>query len=144
MYYKKPQHGNDSILYASDFVGAFTRGASKEEAVLKMPIEIRRFQLWQNQDPFDNYEIDIVQEKESDLQIKDADSDVVLLYKATSFSGELHSSDEGEVWWEKYDNLRNLKLTSGFETYLKVYENDNLGELFYRRMDDGTWKEELK
>ena len=72
------------------------------------------------------------------------DRDVVLLYKATSFSGELKSSDEGEVWWEKYDNLRNLKLTSGFETYLKVYENDNLGELFYRRMDDGTWKEELK
>ena len=27
-------NGNDSILYASDFVGAFTRGASKEEAVL--------------------------------------------------------------------------------------------------------------
>lgn len=72
------------------------------------------------------------------------DRDVVLLYKATSFSGELKSSDEGEVWWERYDNLRNLKLTSGFETYLKVYENDNLGELFYRRMDDGTWKEELK
>lgn len=72
------------------------------------------------------------------------DRDVVLLYKATSFSGELKSSDEGEVWWEKYDNLRNLKLTSGFETYLKVYENDNLGELFYRRMEDGTWKEELK
>ena len=72
------------------------------------------------------------------------DRDVVLLYKATSFSGELKSSDEGEVWWERYDNLRNLKLTSGFETYLKVYENDNLGELFYRIMDDGTWKEELK
>ena len=72
------------------------------------------------------------------------DRDVVLLYKATSFSGELKSSDEGEVWWEKYDNLRNLKLTSGFETYLKVYGNDNLSELFYRRMDDGTWKEELK
>ena len=72
------------------------------------------------------------------------DRDVVLLYKSTSFSGELKSSDEGEVWWERYDNLRNLKLTSGFETYLKVYESDNLSELFYRRMDDGTWKEELK
>ena len=52
--------------------------------------------------------------------------DVVLFYKATSFSGELESSDEGEVWWERYDNLRNLKLTSGFETYLKVYEGDDL------------------
>ena len=39
------------------------------------------------------------------------DRDVVLLYKSTSFSGELKSSDEGEVWWERYDNLRNLKLT---------------------------------
>lgn len=72
------------------------------------------------------------------------DRDVVLLYKATSFSGELKASDEGEVWWERYDNLRNLKLTSGFETYLKIYESDHLSELFYRKKDDGTWKEELK
>ena len=33
-------NGNDSILYADSFPGAFTRGASKEEAMLKMPEEV--------------------------------------------------------------------------------------------------------
>ena len=103
-------NGNDSILYASDFVGAFTRGASKEEAVLKMPIEIRRFQLWQNQDPFDNYEIDIVQEKESNLQIKDADSDV------------LFCTEEKPLTAEEYLNLKSLALKSA-EDFYKLYNS---------------------
>ena len=29
-------HGGDSILYADNFVGAFSRGASKEEAISKI------------------------------------------------------------------------------------------------------------
>ena len=41
-------NGGDSILYAEDFVGAFARGSSGEEAMLKMPKEIRRYQLWRN------------------------------------------------------------------------------------------------
>ena len=70
-------NGDDSILYADNFVGAFSRGSSKEEAKLKMPEEIRRFQLWRGGAPCEDIEIAIVQEKESDLQIKDADSDVI-------------------------------------------------------------------
>ena len=70
-------NGDDSILYADNFVGAFSRGSSKEEAKLKMPEEIRRFQLWRGETPCEDIEIAIVQEKESDLQIKDADSDVI-------------------------------------------------------------------
>ena len=70
-------NGNDSILYADNFIGAFTRGASQEEAKRKMPEEIRRFQLWKGEAPIDDFQIEIVQEKESDLQIKDADSDVL-------------------------------------------------------------------
>ena len=58
-------NGDDSILYANNFVGAFSRGASKEEAILKMPEEIRRFQLWRGETPLDDYDIVIVQEKES-------------------------------------------------------------------------------
>ena len=70
-------NGGDSILYSDNYVGAFTRGSSLEEAKLKMPEEIRRFQLWKGEDPPDNFEIEIVQEKKSDLQVKDADSDVI-------------------------------------------------------------------
>ncbi|MBR6050054.1 MAG: hypothetical protein IKP68_02485, partial [Clostridia bacterium] len=70
-------NGDDTVLYADNFAGAFTRGASKEEAILKMPEEIRRFQLWRNETPCHHYDIEIVQEKESKLQIRDADSDVL-------------------------------------------------------------------
>ena len=59
-------NGDDSILYADNFAGAFSRGASKEEAIRKMPEEIRRFKLWIGEIPDDDYEIEIVQEKESD------------------------------------------------------------------------------
>ncbi len=72
------------------------------------------------------------------------DREIVLLYKATSFSGSIQSSSEGDVWWERIDNLSNLNLTPGFETYLKVFEDENFSELFYRRMEDDTWIEELK
>lgn len=34
---------------------------------------------------------------------------VVLFYKTTHFEGELVSSEEGKVWWEKIDNLPNLR-----------------------------------
>ena len=42
-------NGNDSLLYSSNIVGAFTRGASKEEAVEKMPAEIVSFMEWSGQ-----------------------------------------------------------------------------------------------
>ena len=75
-------NGKDSILYAENYIGAFTRGASLEEAKLKMPEEIRRFQLWKGEAPVDDPEIEIVQEKESELQIRDADSDVLFIPEA--------------------------------------------------------------
>ena len=70
--------------------------------------------------------------------------EVVLLYKAASFTGTLQSSAEGDVWWERLENLCHLKLAPGFETYLKVFKDNSLSELFYRRKNDGTWQEELK
>ena len=81
-------NGKDSILYADNYIGAFTRGASQEEAVLKMPEEIRRYQLWKGETPVDNCQIVIVQEKESDLQVKDADSDVLFRTEETPLSAE--------------------------------------------------------
>ena len=98
-------NGDDSILYADTFAGAFTRGASKEEAMLKMPEEIRRFQLWRGETPSDDYTVEIVQEKESDLQIKDADSDVLFITeKKPLTSGE-------------YQYLKKLALKSAEDFY---------------------------
>lgn len=70
-------NGDDSILYADNFIGAFTRGASKTEALRKMPSEIRSYLKWKGDTAPTVLETEIVQEKKSDLAIADADSDVL-------------------------------------------------------------------
>ena len=98
-------NGNDSILFANNFVGAFTRGASKEEAIRKMPEEIRRFQRWLGEEQLDDYDIEIVQEKESVLQIRDADSDVFF------------TTEDGPLRAEEYQYLKSLALKSAEDFY---------------------------
>ena len=93
-------NGDDSLLYADQFAGAFTRGSSLQEAMLKIPEEIRRYQLWKGEAPFDGYEIEIVQEKKSDLQIKDADSDV------------LFQTEEASLTEEEYRSLKSVAMKS--------------------------------
>lgn len=116
-------NGGDSILYAGNFIGAFTRGASKEEAILKMPEEIRRFQLWRGETPFDRYDLEIVQEKESDLQIKDADSDV------------LFSTEVRPLSAEEYQDLKALALRSAedFQTLYDSFPDKHKSALPYRK-----------
>lgn len=64
---------------------------------------------------------------------------VVLFYKTNTFSGDIKSSDEGEVFWIKKEDLKNYKLADGFELMLKVFLNDNLSENYYW-FEDGNWK----
>lgn len=68
---------NDSILYSDNFVGAFTRGETKEIAIQKMPSEIMSYLKWKGEMLSDSFEPVIVQEKESNLTVSDADSDVL-------------------------------------------------------------------
>ena len=68
---------------------------------------------------------------------------VVLLYKATEAEGELISSDEGKVWWERIDNLKNLKLSLDMEDMLRIFTEDGLSEFFYYQ-ENGKWLYELK
>ena len=68
---------------------------------------------------------------------------LVFLYKTSRFTGELRASDEGEVWWERLSELPRLRLTSGMTDYLRVFCEEPLSELFYRKAGDG-WIEELK
>lgn len=60
-------NGNDSLLYSSNFVGAFTRGASREEVVGKMPQEMAAYLQWRGEPVPENFSIDIIQEKASTL-----------------------------------------------------------------------------
>ena len=68
---------------------------------------------------------------------------VVLLYKAKEFEGELISSKEGKVWWERLDNLKNLKLSSDMEDMIRVFTEEKLSEFYYHK-DDGRWVYDLK
>ena len=93
-------NGNDSLLYAGNYIGAYTRGASPEEAKSKMREEIRRFQLWKGEAVIDDLDIEIVQEKESGLQIRDADSDV------------LFTTEEAPLTTDEYRNLKAIAMKS--------------------------------
>ena len=70
-------NGNDTLLYALDYIGAYTRGESLELAVEKMPSEIAKYLKWIGKEITQDIEIAIVGEKLSTLNIKDADSDVI-------------------------------------------------------------------
>lgn len=47
-------NGNDTLLYAVDYIGAYTRGESLEIAKAKMPQEIIAYLKWLGDDTFDN------------------------------------------------------------------------------------------
>lgn len=67
---------------------------------------------------------------------------VVFFYKASRFTGELRSSDEGEVFWIKRRELTKYALAPDMEAMVQVMESDDLSE-FYYYMENGSWKYKL-
>ena len=103
-------NGNDSLLYAQDFIGAFTRGESLDVAISKMPDEIKTYLQWLGSDIPESMEIVIVQEKISELNIKDADSDVLFV------------SEKAPLTADEYQELKALALKSA-KDFLALYES---------------------
>lgn len=68
---------------------------------------------------------------------------VVLFYKATQFEGNLHSSSEGEVWWEAIEHLPTLNLAPDMQDMLRVFTEDSLSEFFYYQKGE-HWVYDLK
>jgi ADP-ribose pyrophosphatase len=56
---------------------------------------------------------------------------VVLLYKTDQFSGELCSSEEGEMVWIDRAALRDISVADSFFETLRVYDDASVTELFY-------------
>ena len=57
---------------------------------------------------------------------------IVFLYVASRFSGELRSSDEGDVFWYPLSELKRSKeLADGFSEMLPVFSSDEISEVFY-------------
>ena len=65
---------------------------------------------------------------------------IVLMYKATQFSGTLRSSNDGEVFWINKSELTNYMLADDFEEMFKVMDSDSLSEFYY----DDAWNIHLK
>ena len=103
-------NGNDTLLYAVDYIGAYTRGESLEIAKAKMPGEIASYLKWSGEDAPESIEAVIVEEKESELNIKDADSDV------------LFESEKAPLTAEEYKKLKALALKSA-KDFLALYES---------------------
>lgn len=104
-------HGDDTILYASNYSGAFTRGKSQREAVEKMPSEIAAYLRWKGDSTSEapEPEIMIIQEKASELTISDADSDV------------LFDDERKPLSLAEYEELKSLALKSARD-FLALYE----------------------
>ena len=103
-------NGNDTLLYAVNLIGAYTRGESPEIAKAKMPQEITSYLKWLGEEPSDHIELAITEEKASDLAIKDADSDV------------LFESEKAPLTADEYEKLKALALKSA-KDFLTLYES---------------------
>ena len=68
---------------------------------------------------------------------------VVLLYKTDKFTGELKSSEEGEVFWKTFDELKAMCLANGMDKMLQVFLDDDISEMCYHKVN-GEWVTVLK
>ncbi|WP_234124018.1 hypothetical protein [Clostridium hydrogenum] len=119
------------LLYAENYCGAFTRGKTKQEAVSKFPDEIRQYVKWITDGKEDleaDYEIIIVQEKESQLQICDADSDVIF------------ETEKLPIGKEEFENLKKLAIKSArdFKELYNSIPNKKFSTLEERKTFYGT------
>lgn len=55
----------------------------------------------------------------------------VFLYHANDFTGELHSSDEGEVEWITKTDFLSQPLAHGMEAVFEIINNEQISECFF-------------
>ena len=102
-------NGEDTLLYAGSLPGAYTRGESLETALRKMDREAISYLRWTGAPDPERVAVEIVQERVSSLEIRDADSDV------------LFESEKVPLRLEAYAQLKALALKSA-EDILALYE----------------------
>ena len=69
---------------------------------------------------------------------------VVLFYKTDRFSGELKSSEEGEVFWVRREDFERLPLATDMAQTIRVFESDDFSECFYTQDEAGKWRLNLQ
>ena len=73
-------------------------------------------------------------------QLEDGTRYIVFCYKATEYTGQLRSSEEGEVSWVEKDQLKKLDLSYDMLPLLEVMEDPDLSEYYYRKRTDDGWE----
>ena len=68
---------------------------------------------------------------------------LVFLFEATEFSGELRSSDEGEMRWLSREQLKSVKTVDDLELLIDTMLDPNLSEFQYV-VEDGEWRTLLR
>ncbi|MGN1095715.1 MAG: hypothetical protein ACI4QR_04935, partial [Eubacteriales bacterium] len=91
-------NGDDTLLYAIDFPGAYSRGASKDIAISKMEREVFSYLKWKGLAVPERITAEIVQESSCSLDVCDADSDV------------LFDTEKLPLTYDEYNSLKELVL----------------------------------
>lgn len=63
--------------------------------------------------------------------------------KIDRYTGTLHDSNEGKVFWTELDALRSMRLAPSFDKMLDVFTNEDIQEYIQRKGTDG-WTDILK
>ena len=103
-------NGNDSMLYSSNYIGAFSRGETLEIAMSKMKGEVEAFQRWKKEAFTEEVELQIEQEWSSGLDICDADTDVIF------------EEEKMPLTMEEYLYLKELAMKSARD-FFELYES---------------------
>lgn len=86
--------------------------------------------------------LDIIAPKLCGVKQFQTDADeryIVLLFKTNQFSGNLQSSDEGEMKWVARSEIRSCpNLVDDFFDLLQVFDEEDLTEFFYERSHDSS------
>ena len=103
-------NGADTILWAVEHPGAFARGAGLEEAKAKLEKDLHDWADWTGQPVPESVEVEIVGDIACSLNVRDADSDVLL------------EAEKMPLDREEYERLRDMALRSA-ERFLRLYES---------------------
>ncbi len=68
---------------------------------------------------------------------------IVLLFKATEFTGTVVSSDEGEMEWINIDKLADVNVVEDFHDLIKIMNDPNMNEFQYT-IEGEDWIVHLK
>jgi len=96
------------LVHVENLVGAYVRGATLPSALQKLPAEVASYCRWIDMPLPDSIETQVVQQKLSDLQICDADSDVIFLTESAPLTSQ------------RYAQLKALALKSA-QDFLALY-----------------------